>query len=57
MMTVTMTTDRPIRMTVQNRLTITVAILSVLALTVVGLVLCTVEANSVASRNSASMTQ
>ncbi|MDN6124215.1 MAG: HAMP domain-containing histidine kinase [Brevibacterium sp.] len=52
-----MTTDRPIRMTVQNRLTITVAILSVLALTVVGLVLYTVEANNVASRNSASMTQ
>ena len=55
--TATMTTDRPIRMTVQNRLTITVAILSVLALTVVGLVLYTVEANNVASRNSASMTQ
>lgn len=57
MMMATMTTERRIRMTVQNRLTITVAILSVLALTVVGLVLYTVEANNVASRNSASMTQ
>lgn len=54
---VTMTTDRPIRMTVQNRLTITVAVLSVLALTVVGLVLYTVEANNVAGRNAASMSQ
>ena len=44
-------------MTVQNRLTIAVAILSVLALTVVGLVLYTVEANNVEGRNSASMTQ
>lgn len=51
------TTERRIRMTVQNRLTITVAILSVLALTIVGLILYTVESNNVASRNSASMTQ
>ncbi|GAA1930739.1 ATP-binding protein [Brevibacterium antiquum] len=51
------TTERRIRMTVQNRLTITVAILSVLALTVVGLVLYTVEANNVEGRNTASMAQ
>ena len=57
MTTVTMTTERRIRMTVQNRLTITVAILSVLALTVVGLVLYTVEANNVEGRNTASMAQ
>ncbi|MCF2571731.1 sensor histidine kinase [Brevibacterium sp. UCMA 11754] len=53
----TTTTERRIRMTVQNRLTITVAILSVLALTVVGLVLYTVEANNVEGRNTASMAQ
>ncbi|TSI19862.1 HAMP domain-containing histidine kinase [Brevibacterium aurantiacum] len=53
----TMTTERRIRMTVQNRLTITVAILSVLALTVVGLVLYTVEANNVEGRNTAAMAQ
>ena len=57
MMTTMTTTDRPIRMTVEKRLTITVAILSVLALTVVGLVLYTVESNNVAGRNAASMSQ
>ncbi|WP_231443031.1 sensor histidine kinase [Brevibacterium zhoupengii] len=57
MMAMMTTTERRIRMTVQNRLTITVAILSVLALTVVGLVLYTVEANNLEGRNSASMTQ
>ncbi|MCD1285283.1 two-component sensor histidine kinase [Brevibacterium sp. CCUG 69071] len=53
----TATTDRRIRLTVQNRLTITVAVLSVLTLTIVGLILYTVESNNVASRNSASMAQ
>ncbi|WP_258233888.1 sensor histidine kinase [Brevibacterium oceani] len=55
--TTTMTTDRRIRLTVQNRLTIAVAALSVLTLTVVGVILYTVESNSVGSRISASMAQ
>ncbi len=52
-----MTTERRIRLTVQNRLTIAVAILSVLTLTIVGFVLYTVESNNVESRNISTMSQ
>ncbi len=52
-----MTTERRIRLTVQNRLTIAVAILSVLTLTIVGFVLYTVESNNVESRNTSTMSQ
>ena len=51
------TTDRRIRLTVENRLTIAVTLLSVLALTIVGLVLYSVESNNVSNRLSASMSQ
>ncbi|WP_240941271.1 ATP-binding protein [Brevibacterium sp. LS14] len=58
MTAVTMTTtDRRIRLTVENRLTIAVTLLSVLALTIVGLVLYSVESNNVSNRLSASMSQ
>lgn len=51
------TTDRRIRLTVENRLTIAVSLLSVLALTIVGLVLYSVESNNVSNRISSSMSQ
>ncbi|MGO3065200.1 MAG: sensor histidine kinase, partial [Brevibacterium linens] len=52
-----MTTERRVGLTVQNRLTITVAALSVLTLSIVGLILYTVESNNVSSRTTASMSQ
>ncbi|GAA0035513.1 HAMP domain-containing sensor histidine kinase [Brevibacterium metallidurans] len=51
------TTDRRIRLTVENRLTIAVSVLSVLTLTIVGLVLYSVESNNVSNRISSSMSQ
>ncbi|WP_344251571.1 HAMP domain-containing sensor histidine kinase [Brevibacterium sanguinis] len=58
MTAVTMTTtDRRIRLTVENRLTIAVSVLSVLALTIVGVVLYSVESNNVSNRISGSMNQ
>ncbi|MGC2939210.1 ATP-binding protein [Brevibacterium sp. FAM 24638] len=57
-MTVTMmTTERRVGLTVQNRLTLAVAALSVLTLSVVGVILYTVESSNVSSRITASMTQ
>ncbi len=53
----TMTTERRVGLTVQNRLTITVAVLSVLTLSIVGLILYTVESNNVSGRITASMSQ
>ena len=53
----TMTTERRVGLTVQNRLTITVAALSVLTLSIVGLILYTVESSNVSSRINASMSQ
>lgn len=55
-MTTTMT-DRRIRFTVENRLTIAVSVLSLLALTIVGAVLYSVESNNVSNRISTSMAQ
>lgn len=52
-----MTTERRVGLTVQNRLTITVAALSVLTLSIVGLILYTVESSNVSSRITASMSQ
>ena len=52
-----MTTERRVGLTVQNRLTITVAVLSVLTLSIVGLILYTVESNNVSGRITASMSQ
>lgn len=53
----TMTTERRVGLTVQNRLTIAVAALSVLTLSIVGLILYTVESNNVSRRITASMAQ
>ena len=52
-----MTTERRVGLTVQNRLTLAVAALSVVTLSVVGLILYTVESSNVSSRITASMAQ
>ncbi|UVI35583.1 HAMP domain-containing protein [Brevibacterium spongiae] len=52
-----MTTERRVGLSVQNRLTLAVAALSVLTLSVVGVILYTVESSNVSSRITASMSQ